>query len=191
MKYPQCNIEAYVLDSARYQQWDDEPFKSTVHYVCNSVENLLEIFEKETFDIVFANRVFHHFVDKTYKKTLSGMQRAMAAISIILKKDGILCIQDEFCDGFLFDGATSWIIYHLTRIKNPTLSSIFLKMGAMSAGVGVCFLSEKMWTDFLSQGGLHVTEIKQSNIYKLRNIMKVCLMNKRHTRDNYIYAVRQ
>ena len=129
-------------DISKYYTW--QSFRSQVTFMEESVEKLSSIFEENTFDIIFANRVFHHFVRQTWRKTFSGMVNIMAQISKIIRSDGYLCIMDHFFDGLVFDRSSSKIVYTVSSCKIKPIMNICKKVGIESSGIGVCFLSRKM-----------------------------------------------
>jgi SAM-dependent methyltransferase len=176
------DCEITVLDNTRYSTWNE--FGNRIKFVEDSVDNLEKIFLKNTFDLVFANRVFHHFVKETWRNTITGITNIMMQISKILKCDGYFCITDYFYDGRIFDTAASRIIYTLTSCKIPLLVKIFRKIEAKSAGIGVCFLSRCMWLNNLNGCGFIIDELYEGHklprrffrmlIYKIFLLIKNC-----------------
>lgn len=178
----------YVMDITEYDTWKEEEFGSQICFVRDTVENLGSgVFQEKSFDIIFANRVFHHLVDETWNKTLRGMENVLRTIHGLLREQGTLCILDHFYNGYFFDASTSWMIYHLTSIRNPVLSRFIKHLGAQSTGVGVCFLSEKMWIKLLKACGF-TTRIHRSKYFALKPIKRIALLNKNARLDNIIYA---
>jgi ubiquinone/menaquinone biosynthesis C-methylase UbiE len=159
-----CKIT--VLDTAEYNTWKQLSDKAT--FVKESAENIDKIFRGNYFDIVFAKYVFHHFVKSTWSETYNGMKSIIKQIRNVIKRDGYLCIQDHFYNGFLGDTSASRTIYGFTKCKIPYLSKIFKKLGAQSAGVGVCFLSKKMWFSLFEYGGFIVESIEETKPSKLK-----------------------
>lgn len=88
--------------------------------------------------------------------TRAMMQTCMRKLSKKLSKNGKLCILDIFYDGLLIDSWPSRVIYQCTSMKNKFLIKLFRKLGARSAGSGVCFQSEKMWHHLICQGHLTI-----------------------------------
>jgi hypothetical protein len=133
-----------------------------------------KLFEKETFDIVFAKYVFHHFIRKSWKSSIEGMKSIIKQINYILKENSYLCIVDSFYNGFLGDTSASKAIYTFTTCKIPILINIFKKLGSHSAGGGgVCFLSKKIWLDIISYGGFLIDELEEPAPTKLKWYMHV------------------
>jgi hypothetical protein len=84
------------------------------------------------------------------------MNIIMGQINTVLKKDGYLCIVDQFYNGFPFDNCASKMIFIFTNCKISFLSKVFKRLGAQSAGVGVCFLSKKMRSKMLSNSEFNI-----------------------------------
>jgi SAM-dependent methyltransferase len=176
----ECDIT--VVDNTRYSTWDK--FNNKIKFIEDTANNLRKIFSENTFDLIFANRVFHHFVKNSWNDTVIGIENIMDQISMILKIDGYFCITDYFYDGMLFDTSASKIIYSLTSCKIPLLIKIFRKMESKSAGIGVCFLSRKMWLNLLNRNRFIIDEIHEGHklernffrkmIYKFILFIKNC-----------------
>lgn len=187
--FQENGAEVYVLDITAYDTWTDSALGRDIHFICDSVENLDKHFSSNTFDIVFANRVFHHFIDESWCATLTGMDRYLHAIRNLLKDNGTFFIMDHFYNGMIMDAASSFLIYSLTSIQDPVLSRIVKKLGAETAGVGVCFQSEKMWVNRIQKCGFDILLIEKSKYYKLGLLKRLGLMNKEVSKNNILCAV--
>jgi ubiquinone/menaquinone biosynthesis C-methylase UbiE len=153
--FPVEQCEIVVLDSTQYDSWSMLSDKLT--FVKGSAENLTKLFAAESFDMVFCNLVVHHFVRESWRSTRDSQLDIMRQIGAVLKHDGRACVYDIFCNGMLHDMAGSRMIYTLTSCRVPLLAKVFKRFGgAMSAGTGVCFLSEKMWLRLFAQSGFMV-----------------------------------
>jgi SAM-dependent methyltransferase len=176
-----CHV--FVLDTTAYDTW--KTFAHKVTFVEGLAEELSKLFAAETFDLVFANRVFHHFVRESWKKSYSGMLDIMKQIKQVLKKDGYLCITDLFYYGLIFDRIASKIIFASTTAKSAPIAALAKIVGAKSAGVGVCFLSKKMWLNLFAKAGLTIRSMKESSAYPtkwFRKIGSFC----RHVSENNV-----
>lgn len=148
-------VTAYVLDTMRYPTWNDEAF-SDINFCEGSVEYVDTYFKEQKFDLIFCNKVFHHFVTDTHPKTLQMLTLCMNKLRNQLSPCGRLCILDYFYDGLLIDHFPSWMIYKCTSQKNELLIRLFKRMGSKSAGSGVCFQSERMWRNLIKRCGLKI-----------------------------------
>lgn len=186
--FSENNVEVYVVDNTRYDTWSEDELGKDIHFVHDSVEHLDVIFEDNTFDIVFANRVFHHFILDSWRKSLNEMESYLWMINGILKPDGMLFVMDHFYNGMVIDSATSFWIYTLTSVKNPAFAKIVKKLGAMTAGVGVCFQSEKMWIERIQKCGFEIKKVDSMPCDKYSRIKKLALFCKSMSRNNIICA---
>lgn len=101
-------------------------------------------------DIVFFNWVLHHLV-KTgdYSNTRQNMLASLRGMDA----HRISVFENEY-DGFI-DGFPSAAIFGLTSSR--LLSPLTKRMGANTAGVGVCFLSHSKWVKLFKDAGLEFT----------------------------------
>lgn len=117
-----------------------------------SVENLTHVLQQERFDLVFLNGVLHHFVCSSYRDTRE-MQRSVLRDSIaLLTPGGRISIFENLAESFVGDGFPGAFIHYLTRSK--LLAPITGRLGANTAGTGVCFLSRRQWTREFQQLGM-------------------------------------
>jgi SAM-dependent methyltransferase len=182
--FPDKRCEIFVLDTTQYDTWIKNADKIT--FVKDSAENLGKLFAEETFDLIFANRVFHHFVKSSWRKSFRGMACIMRQAALALKKDGLLCINDYFFNGLLHHTSTSKIIYFLTSIRFSLIAMLLRKLDAKTAGVGVCFLSKKMWMNLFSQTGFVIETLKENPNRKLRWYEELFLLVKNNSESNVI-----
>jgi ubiquinone/menaquinone biosynthesis C-methylase UbiE len=151
------DAEVSVLDITRYSAW--EQYSCCIHFIEGSSFEIEKRFEKETFDLVFVNRTFHHLIQSSYSKTIDGIKTLLCAIRQILKNEGILCVSECYYEILLFKGLSSWIIYNLSTINVPIIAKQLRKIGSKSAGVGVCFLSIKKWREITEQAAYEITHV--------------------------------
>jgi SAM-dependent methyltransferase len=121
--FPDKSCEIFVLDTTQYDTWTKNADKVT--FVKDSAENLGKLFAEETVDLIFANRVFHHFVKSSWRKSFRGMACIMRQAALTLKKNGLLCITDHFYEGRLHHTSASRVIYALTSISFAPIALFF------------------------------------------------------------------
>ncbi|MDR2593118.1 MAG: class I SAM-dependent methyltransferase [Chitinispirillales bacterium] len=185
--FSENGCEIVVIDNTRYDTWD-EFGGETIKFIEDSAENIGKIFPENTFDLIFANRVFHHLVTATgWKDTVRNITDIVKQVSKVLKGDGVFCVTEHCCDGILFDASASAVIYTLTSCKLPLLARIFRRIEAKSAGVGVCYLSKKMWMTIIDNCGFMVDKIyeghKISWNFMKRIVYGALLFIRRHRMD--------
>jgi SAM-dependent methyltransferase len=188
------NIKIYCLDNEEYQTWHTAQYSISLIFIKGSAVDLCKIFDSIKFDLVFCNRVFHHFVLDSWRKSYDCMRGIMRQIVSVLKHDGFICITDYYYNGLFFDTSSSRIIYFLTSLKIPLLIKLFRKFESKSAGVGVCFLSKQMWFSMFNDMGLDVEYIKETGRMLVRwnheIIYKLFLLLKFRSEDN-IFIVKK
>jgi len=177
-----CKI--ILLDTVKYSTW--EAFSNKIDFIQASANDIDTLFSENTFDLIFANHVYHHLVKKTWKETLEVMSDITQKIHKALKPNGYFCIMDNFYNGLVFDKISSKIIYTLTSCKIPLVVKLCKSLGASSSGVGVCFLSKKMWITLLTKNQFicYVTEKKDP--YNISILKKIALCLKKVTLENVI-----
>jgi len=133
--------EAILLDNAsNLIEINTQHPRKTI--IMDSVENLENYLNSFNIDVVFINWVLHHLVSDTYKKTRNNIANILTIINRN-KQIKYVSIFENMYNGFLIDSLPSRIIYQLTSLKSIKL--LTRKMGANTAGIGVSFLSKKMW----------------------------------------------
>ena len=187
-EYFGSGTEIFVLDSSEYDTWQDDAYNTKIHFIKDSVEYLNKVFDPaQPFDLIFANRVFHHFIGKSWLKTLCGMDDVLTQIRQLLAQDGTLCIKEHFYNGMIFDKATGFIIFCLTTCSLPGIAKLVQKNGAHSAGVGVCFQSENMWIKRVKKNGFILEDINKQPYKRLAAKKRFLLLCKEYSLDNNIY----
>jgi ubiquinone/menaquinone biosynthesis C-methylase UbiE len=181
------NCEVTVVDNTVFDTWAE--FSNRITFFQSSVDNLDNIFDENIFDLIFVNRVFHHLVRENWKRTIEGISNVMRKIYKILKHDGQLCITDHFYNGLIFDEICSKIIYMISSSTFKPILKMCKKMGSLSAGVGVCFLSYNMWVKLLNENNLQIEKLDLTNNEWIRaTYKKILLLNSKNTLDNIIIA---
>ena len=182
-----ASASVYVIDTTSYDTWEQETYSRNITFIKDSIENLKSCFPDEMrFDLIFANRVFHHFVSSSWEKTLDGMNDYLSMIHDRLSPEGSFCIHDHFYNGYVCDAASSYVIYKITSCRIPFVASIAKRFGARSAGVGVCFQSERMWLKRLRENGFANITLNRTVYKHLRGIKRIILMNREYSLDNMI-----
>jgi Methyltransferase domain len=139
--------------------------------LCESIENLDSVITKK-YDLIFFNWVFHHLVGNSYAESRRNITSSLVLASKFLSDRGRISVLDNMYNGSTVDGLPSRLIYGATSSK--LLAKVVKKGGANTAGVGVCFLSQKQWDKTIQQGAGLVIEKYTSdeawNIPKAWNI---------------------
>ena len=128
--------------------------------VCESAVEMERRFNDCSFDLICFNWLLHHLIMSSYGSTCSLQAQVIASARRLLSKAGRICVFENLYDGILVDGLPGWLIYQLT--SSGTLAAIVHRMGANTAGCGVCFQSQSQWERLFRQAGL---DVKHSQIY--------------------------
>lgn len=132
------------------------------------------------------NWVLHHFVTEGYQNTCRVQQHALRDAYQVLAPGGIVLIFENFYEGALLQELPSQMIFHLTSSK--ALAPITEKLGANTAGVGVCFHSASFWQQQLTQAGfINITQQHCYDFGTLSTLKRVGLTLK-HQRVGLLVA---
>lgn len=138
-----------------------------------SIEDISDILINQKFNLVCLNLVLHHLVGNDYKGTIINIQKTLKIAKDHLCSDGIISIYENLYDGYIIDNSPSHIIFNLTSCT--LIAPLIRKLGANTAGCGVCFLSKKKWFDVLSGTGLTSIDVEEYTAKKFSLFKKVFL----------------
>jgi hypothetical protein len=132
--------------------------------ICDSVENVDQLFQEELFDVVFLNLVLHHFVSNNYKATYKNVTDTFFHLRSILSPRGCVYVFEDFYNGMIFDSLSGYLIYILT--SNKMLAGLTRRFGANTAGIGVCFRSRKQWEKIIKKCGYKIIHEGESHSFR-------------------------
>jgi ubiquinone/menaquinone biosynthesis C-methylase UbiE len=160
------DAEVSLLDITRYSTW--EQYADSVHFFEGSVFDADKYFERNNFDIIFLNRICHHLVQTSWRKTIKAISALLMSTQALLKNDGgggYLCVSEVYYECSWLKEISSFIIYFLSSIQVPLIAKLLRKVGSKSAGVGVCFLSINRWKKILTEAGYTINLTEDSKKY--------------------------
>ncbi len=131
-----------VLDNSELLLYQNEPDQRK-RLVLASATELSDSLQDVKFDIVFFNLSLHHFVDTTYRKTRQLQRDALSQAKSVLAPGGAIVVTENLYDGIFDSELPGYLIYLLT--SNRLLAPFVRRLGANTAGCGVCFLSTHGW----------------------------------------------
>jgi hypothetical protein len=139
--YP--NSQGTVLDNSQLllSRNHSHPRKTLISA---SVDELSKQAEKATYDLICFNWLLHHLVGDSYAQSIENISTTLRQATQMLSPRGRISIFENIYDGIIFDRLPSRLIFELTSSKS--LATLTRKMGANTAGTGVCFLSQKKWS---------------------------------------------
>ncbi|WP_023603269.1 methyltransferase [Aliivibrio logei] len=166
--YPNAHVTVLDSEYSLLEKNTSNQRKNLIHAPFQNVSDIPKM------QVIQFNWVLHHFVSSGYKEScalqLSGLKDAYE----LLEPGGVILIFENFYDGWPMKELPSNIIHQLTA--STSLAAITSKMGANTAGVGVCFHSEQYWRDLLNTAGFN--HIKSKHCYDFGNLStlkKICL----------------
>ncbi len=115
---------------------------------------LAEAFDHGSFDVIFVHRLLHHLVGDSYAESIAFIEAVLCQCAAVLKPDGRLSIIENIWNGRFIDGLASRLLYHATSSR--LVAPISRRLGANTAGTGVCYLSDRLLVRLLRQAGLSV-----------------------------------
>ncbi|BDA70166.1 hypothetical protein CAL7716_043320 [Calothrix sp. PCC 7716] len=149
MAYPQSN--GTVIDNSELLLSKNKTHERKT-LICDSVANLSKFHQK--YDLVCFNWLLHHLVSDSYTQTRQNMFDTVNIAQSLLTYCGRVSIFENMYNGLVIDGLPSHLIFSLTSSKY--IASFTKKMGANTAGVGVCFLSKQQWISTLKKSDLQL-----------------------------------
>jgi SAM-dependent methyltransferase len=146
------------------------PRKTTL---CESALDIERRFKGQHFDLICFNWLLHHLVLRSYRSTCALQARIVAAARDLLSKQGRLCVFENLYDGILVDALPGWVTYQLT--SSEILSPIVKRLGANTAGCGVCFRSRSGWEALFLQLGLDIKHFQMYGHLSIGKLRRVAL----------------
>lgn len=139
-----------------------------------SIENISSSLADKKFDIILLHWVLHHLVENNYTSSINNIEKTIKIAKKHLCDDnGVISIYENLYDGYPIHILPSHIIYNLT--SNKFLAPLIRRLGANTAGCGVCFLSLKKWNDVISNSGLTIIDCEEYEAFEFSFLKKLLL----------------
>jgi ubiquinone/menaquinone biosynthesis C-methylase UbiE len=124
--------------------------------VFGSGTDLRELFPDERFDVVFFNFALHHFIGRGYGDTRRLQRESLRAARTMLSPRGRIAVSEISYNGPFapLDNLPSHVVFALTA--STALAPLVARLGANTAGTGVCFLSRNAWRSTFAECGLRI-----------------------------------
>lgn len=137
-------------------------------------------------DAIQFNWVLHHFVSDSYSKSCQAQQEGLEKAFKLLAPGGSILVFENFYEGNPLVELPSLLIYEMCASK--LLERIAGKLGANTAGVGVCFHSEQYWRKLLIEAGF--INVRVHHCYDFGNLssIKKFILTLKHQRVGFITA---
>jgi SAM-dependent methyltransferase len=134
--------EATLVDNSELLLSKNAP-RARKTLVCESVTNLEARLKGRRFDIIFMNWLLHHLVLGSYRQTRDLQTRTLGEVARLLGPRGRIHILECIYEGVLIPNLPGWMIYQMTSSR--LMAPVARKLGANTAGCGVCFLNHSTW----------------------------------------------
>lgn len=162
--YPNASVTLVEPEQSLIEKNNPHPRK---HLVCSTFQDTIF---PDKFDVIQFNWVLHHFVSDSYEASITLQKKALEHSFKNLSENGIVVVFENFYEGQFVHNLPGALIYQSTASKS--LAPITKKMGANTAGIGVCFNSRSRWHDMILDAGfvsvLHVPFYEFGNLSKLK-----------------------
>jgi ubiquinone/menaquinone biosynthesis C-methylase UbiE len=135
--------------------------KELIH---GSIECISDILAGRTFDYITVNWVFHHLVGNSYRACRKNCHNALMQCKELLKPNGMLIVAEVMFTGYLRSNLPSHIIYAITATRWPWFVRV-AKRFFNTAGVGVCFRSQRAWQHMFAQAGFDVAAFQRGLVW--------------------------
>jgi len=149
--FPRCQVTVLDNSAQLLQKNRPHPRKQLVNA---SAENVATRLEDNAYDLACFNWVLHHLVTDSYAETQQMVARVLADIMTKLKPSGRISVFENMYQGMAFDDLPGKLIYALSSSR--ALAPWMKRLGANTAGVGVCFHSRQTWLRIFRRAQLQV-----------------------------------
>lgn len=117
------------------------------------------------YDLICFNWVLHHLVDDDYAGSVRNITDILHNAARLLADNGRISIFENIYRGMLLDNAPSHIIFGLTSAK--PIARLIRRMGANTAGTGVCFQSRTSWERILRNAGVAAADYAEDSLWPI------------------------
>lgn len=166
------NSRGVLLDNSQYLLNRNLLHKRKL-LICETVENILNVFTDRKFDLIFLNWLLHHLVGSSYEESRGNITKALIAARSLLKPGGYISIFENMYDGILVDNLPGQLIYKLTSLQ--TIAPLMRALGANTAGCGVCFLSKRKWEETILSAGIKIVNYTDDDRWEIPLAHKIFL----------------
>lgn len=150
-----------------------------------SIEELSSVVGGRTFDLVLANWLLHHLVGDSYSRCRQNVVRALSSFSGVLRPGGVIVVAENMFDGFFGTNIPSRAIWMITSVSfDPWVR--LARRAFNTAGVGVCFRSERNWRTVFAEAGLQIVRetegrmLDYGRMQRLTPLLGISRMAHRH-----------
>ena len=155
--------------------------------VLGGAEDLARIFAGQRFDVAFFNFALHHFVLPSYGATRRLQRDVLGAAHAVLTERGAVSICENVADGRFIANLPGRIVFELTARRS--LAALVRKLGANTAGTGVCFNARAAWYADLAAAGFVVERYRERTWSGTLSPLKRALLTMERWRGAHLWAI--
>jgi SAM-dependent methyltransferase len=130
--------------------------------ICDSVADLTKVTKK--YDLVCIHWLLHHLIGDSYAGTRDNQLRTLRNLALLMTVRGRVSLFENNYVGWLMTDLPGRLIYQVTASR--VVAAIARRMGANTAGVGVCFLSKRQWFQTIRESGLSVLSYAEPDAWQ-------------------------
>jgi hypothetical protein len=132
--------------------------------ILGSAGNLEQVQGK--FDVVCMHWLLHHLVGNKYDESRANQLRTLQQLSALLNEHGRVSVFENDYVGWLTDSWPPYVIFAATASR--AFAPAARRLGANTAGVGVCFNSQGGWRQMMAASELEVLSHTEPDRWKRR-----------------------
>lgn len=176
------NARCTLVDNSDYllNRNTPNPRKKLISQSAINIESCLS----DKYDVIFLNWFLHHFVSATYTKSKIMQIKILSMLHSFLSIGGRVIIAENLPYGMINDNICTRLIYSAT--SSQLLAPITQRLGANTAGVGICYQSERQWFETIEACGFTVEDFCAAGEWNYRNFVALILMIK-SMRQGYFF----
>jgi hypothetical protein len=149
-----------VLDNSQTLLSRNEP-NARKSLICDSVENLARI--DRAYDLICTHWLLHHLISDSYAQSRRNQLALLSSLPKLMTARGRVSLFENNYSGWIAESFPGYVIYRLTASR--ALASLTRRLGANTAGVGVCFLSRSQWLRTIDEAGLQVQDYAEPDTW--------------------------
>lgn len=160
-RFPKSTVTILDISPVLLSRNNPSNCKELIH---GSIEEMTDILTGRTFDYITMNWVLHHLVGNSYRTSLENCRKTLIRCKKLLKRGGMVIIVENMFDSYLGSNLASHVIYAITAIKWRWFVR-WTKRFFNTAGVGVCFQSERAWRRIFGETGFDVVAFQPGLVW--------------------------
>lgn len=150
--FPQAT--GVLLDSAPFMLERNKPHERK-RLLLGDLEDMSSLIDAgQNFDLICFSDVLHHCIADSYRKTTELQTHLLLAANRLLAPGGQIIVCERLMESWVSDDYSAKLTYLLTR--NRLLAHWMRFFGANTAGVGVCYASNRRIEEIFHEAGLEI-----------------------------------